>query len=93
MITKEMIASACDELALLLIQKNSDYGNSVQEQFQEYGPMSIALRTEDKLRRFKHLLKHDPKVLTESKKDTLLDMAGYALIGYLCLLEEEKESR
>lgn len=91
MITKEMIDEQCHKLALTLIQKNHDYGNSVQEQFKEYGPMSLALRIEDKLRRFKHLMKHPRKVISESIKDTLLDLAGYAIMGYICLTLEEQE--
>jgi hypothetical protein len=88
MITHERIRKACNDLAELLIAKNKDYGNSVQEQFNEYGETSLLIRLDDKLRRLKQLQKAPAKVKTESKKDTLTDTAGYAILGLLCLEDE-----
>jgi hypothetical protein len=88
MITHERIRKACNELAELLIAKNKDYGNSVQEQFNEYGETSLLIRLDDKLRRLKQLQKAPANVKTESKKDTLTDTAGYAILGLLCLEDE-----
>lgn len=92
-ITPEQIQKVCDELALTLIQKNTDYGNSFQEQFKEYGLDSVCIRLDDKLRRLKTLRTLPPKVATESRKDTLFDGAGYNILGYLCLVLEEEEKR
>lgn len=78
------IKSVCDALANLLIRKNTDYGNSFEEQFNEYGTNSIIIRLDDKIRRLKTLQSNSPKV-AESTSDTLFDIAGYALLGFLCL--------
>jgi glutaredoxin 2 len=86
-VNKDSISLACDILMNTLIDKNRDYGNSVEEQFNEYGPSSLLIRLDDKLRRLKQLQNHPQHVKTESKQDTLLDIAGYAILGYLCLEE------
>jgi hypothetical protein len=61
-------------------KKNADYGDSFGEQFQEYGELSAAIRLEDKLKRFKQLIKNPAQVKDESKIDTLLDLANYAIM-------------
>jgi hypothetical protein len=87
-ISPHTIQKACDSLAQILIQKNHDYGNSVEEQYEEYGLMSLNLRLEDKLRRLKNLSKKEQAVKEESVADTLLDSAGYALLGFIILSQE-----
>jgi hypothetical protein len=89
MITEESIRKACNHLAEILIAKNTDYGNSVEEQFKEYGETSLTIRLDDKLRRLKQLQKASANVKTESKADTLLDAAGYSILGYLCVSSRE----
>jgi hypothetical protein len=81
-VTPETIQKACDELARTLIRKNHDYGNSVEEQFWEYGDTSLHLRLEDKLRRLKQLSKHEAKV-KEKKAETWIDAAGYSVLAYI----------
>jgi hypothetical protein len=91
-VNKDNIQMQCEEIADLLIRKNNDYGNSVQEQFNEYGLTSILIRLDDKLKRLKSLLKNQQKVKDETIIDTLEDMAGYAVLGSICLqikLEEK----
>jgi hypothetical protein len=88
MINEQSIRKACNDLADLLIKKNRDYGNSVQEQFNEYGLTSILIRLDDKQRRLKTLQNQNPSVTSESRKDTLTDTAGYAILGLLCLEDE-----
>lgn len=92
MITNELIKQHTTELANTLIQKNHDYGNSVQEQFKEYGLTSILVRLDDKMRRLKNLRTLTPQVAEESLKDTLKDLSGYALLGLMCLVLEERQS-
>lgn len=89
MINEATIRKACSDLAEILVRKNSDYGNSVQEQFNEYGETSISIRLDDKLRRFKQLQHSEAKVKDESKADTLLDAAGYSILGYICVSSDE----
>ena len=70
-------------------RKNADYGNSFGETFEEYGLVSSAVRLNDKLKRFKRLIKQEAQVQDESIKDTLLDIANYAV---LTLVEMSKRA-
>lgn len=90
MINKDSITAECNALATTLIKKNHDYGNSVQDQFNEYGLTSILIRLDDKMKRLKTLRTLDPQVADESLKDTLQDLAGYSILGLLCLKQQEQ---
>jgi hypothetical protein len=84
-LNKDHIKRECEQLADILIRKNHDYGNSVQDQFNEYGLTSILIRLDDKLKRLKSLQKNEQLVQDESLIDTLTDLAGYAVLGAICL--------
>ncbi len=71
-------------------RKNADYGDSFGEQFAEYGEISAAIRLEDKLKRFKQLIKNPAQVKDESKIDTLLDLANYAVMTVIEMQEQTK---
>src|SRR5690606_27188907 len=76
------ITAIIDELRDTLIKKNYDYGNSVESTIDKRGYGSLAQRIEDKLNRFDNLiLKEEEGQVDESLEDTLLDLAGYALLG------------
>lgn len=90
-INKDTITFHGQELIDILIKKNHDYGNSVQEQFDEYGITSILIRLDDKMRRLKHLRTNDPSVTEENIKDTLKDLSGYALLGLMCVTHEDQK--
>lgn len=79
-INQQKIQEQADELATLLIRKNADYGNSFEEQFNEYGLTSVLIRLDDKMKRLKNL-QHNEAQVNESISDTLLDIAGYALLA------------
>lgn len=81
-INEETIRSACQYLAETLIQKNHDYGNSVEEQYKEYGDTSLHLRIEDKLRRVKNLTKQ-AALVPEKESETYLDAAGYSVLAFI----------
>ena len=87
-INPDNIRLACEELASTLIKKNHDYGNSVEEQYKEYGDTSLHLRLEDKLRRVKNLTKTEAQV-PEKEAETYLDAAGYSILAYILKLSEE----
>jgi hypothetical protein len=70
----------CKTLNATYRSKNQDYGDSFGEQFKEYGEISAAIRLEDKLKRFKQLINNPAQVKDESKIDTLMDMANYAIM-------------
>lgn len=78
------IRSACSELAELLVRKNHDYGDSFSQQYGKYGLMSALIRMDDKMRRLETLQQAESKAqVDESIGDTLLDLAGYALLTYV----------
>lgn len=94
-ISDKDIIDACDKLKELLLKKNADYGNSVQEQFIEYGEngwITLAIRIEDKLRRFKHLSKlGGNEKVNEKRSETCLDGAGYFILASILMdMIEEK---
>lgn len=73
----------CNELNALYRRKNHDYGDSFHKSWEEYGSVMAAIRLEDKLNRFKTLIKSDGAVNDESLRDTLIDLANYSLMTVL----------
>lgn len=69
-------------------KKNADYGDSFRKTYDEFGLTASAIRINDKTERFKKLIKQDAQVQDESIKDTLLDLANYAV---LTLMEMSKK--
>lgn len=84
----------CDYLNNLYIEKNHDYGDSVHDTFLKYGLTSFLVRMEDKLNRARTLSQKDALVHDEKIRDTLLDLANYAIISVIELdkLSEESEN-
>lgn len=78
----------CKDLHATYLSKNKDYGDSFGKQFADYGELSAAIRLEDKLQRFKQLMKNPAQVKDESKVDTLLDLANYAIMTVIELQGE-----
>ena len=75
------IQSLCGELSETLIRKNHDYGDSVHDTYMEYGPVSFLVRIADKINRIKQLSDGVvPSVGNEKLKDTVMDLAGYAIL-------------
>lgn len=70
--------------------KNADYGNSFGEQYQEHGLLSAVIRLDDKMRRLKQLNKQEAKVKNESIRDTVLDLANYAIMTVMELDKAQK---
>lgn len=63
--------------------KNHDYGNSFSKSIDEFGLVAAVVRMNDKMERLKSLAKmgsDEIKVKDESIKDTLLDLANYAVM-------------
>jgi hypothetical protein len=75
-------------------RKNYDYGNAFVGVYREEGMASFRIRLTDKLDRFKKLTKsNDQQVKDESIKDTLMDMANYALMAVICLESDDENSQ
>lgn len=72
-------------------KKNADYGDSFSKTFEEFGLTSSAIRINDKTERFKKLIKQDAQVQDESIKDTLLDLANYAVLTLMEMSKRETQ--
>lgn len=73
-------ARICKELNELYSRKNHDYGDSFHDTYVKYGLTMSAIRLGDKFQRFESLLKQENQVKDESIRDTLIDMANYAIM-------------
>lgn len=79
----------CDELNKLYERKNHDYGDSFHQTFVEEGLAMTRIRLGDKFSRFKTLSRlgcsdgSQQKVADESIRDTLMDLANYAIMTIL----------
>lgn len=79
----------CDELNKLYEKKNHDYGNSFHQTFVEEGLAMTRIRLGDKFSRFKTLSRltnsdsDEQQVTDESIRDTLMDLANYAIMTIL----------
>jgi len=93
----------CKGLNKIYEQKNHDYGDSFHDTFVEEGMAMARIRLSDKLNRFKKLTRMSedrsegflnvPMVKDESIRDTLLDLANYAIMTVMemdILAEEDK---
>ena len=71
----------CEEINDLYDRKNHDYGDSFHQTFVEEGMAMARIRLGDKFNRFKILSRGvDQKVNDESIRDTLIDLANYAIM-------------
>lgn len=80
----------CERLNQMYAAKNRDYGDSFGEGFKEYGFIMPAIRLDDKLHRFKQLIKQEAAVKDESIIDTLMDLANYAIMTIIEIEDKEK---
>ena len=81
----------CDEINELYAKKNHDYGDSFAQSFREEGMAMVSIRLGDKFNRLKALTRGgEQKVADESIRDTLIDLANYAIMTVL-EMEGEKE--
>lgn len=74
----------CKEINNLYERKNHDYGDSFHQTFVEEGMAMARIRLGDKFSRFKTLSRSgEQKVNDESIRDTLIDLANYAIMTVL----------
>ena len=77
-------ADICDEIKDLYVRKNHDYGDSFHQTFVEEGMAMARIRLGDKFNRFKTLSRQEERqVDDESIRDTLIDLANYAIMTIL----------
>ena len=71
----------CNELNALYARKNADYGDAFHISFLDEGMAMPRIRLGDKLSRFKQLTRSGVQhVKDESVRDTLIDLANYAVM-------------
>jgi len=80
----------CEDLNKIYGIKNKRYNDSFSKSYDEYGLTMSCIRLDDKLSRFKALAKNKnlDDQQDESIKDTLKDLANYAI---MTLIEIERE--
>lgn len=82
----------CNELNELYERKNRDYGDSFHKTYLEEGMAMARIRLTDKLERFKKLTREGgQEVKDESIRDTLIDMANYAIMTAMEMDREMEE--
>ena len=80
----QMHREICEEINDLYARKNHDYGDSFHQTFVEEGMAMARIRLGDKFNRFKTLSRNEEqKVNDESIRDTLIDLANYAIMTVL----------
>ncbi len=67
------------DVAMLVLEKNADYGDA----WQKHGLAGVLVRISDKALRLQNLEGKEALVVDEKVDDTLMDIAGYALLGLL----------
>ena len=82
--------SITDKMCDIYKQKNSDYGNSFSNLFKECGMTYAYGHMAEKLERVKSLMKDEAKVNGESMRDSLLDLANYAILTIMELDKTRK---
>jgi len=78
-----------EEMVTLYSQKNADYGDAFTESLDEDGLLVSKIRLKDKLKRFSQLIDNDNLVEDESMRDTLIDMANYAVMTMMWIDDNE----
>lgn len=78
--TRTDFAGVLGEMRELHDRKNHDYGDSFSKSYDEFGLVSAVVRMSDKMERLKTLCRKDALVAGESVRDTLVDLACYAVM-------------
>ena len=79
----------CLELNETYEKKNADYGNSFENSLDKHGLIAGIIRMDDKMSRLISLnSKNEQQVMDESLRDTLMDLANYAIMSVMWLDEQ-----
>lgn len=89
----DRVSKILSKLENTLASKNQDYGDSYARSVDKYGPTVTLIRLSDKFNRLENLiLNPNTKRVEESIEDTLLDLAGYAILELERRAREKKET-
>ena len=76
----------CGELNVIYERKNADYGDSFAQSLDKHGLIAAIVRLDDKMNRVINLNKADEQLVNdESVRDTLIDLANYAIMSVMWL--------
>lgn len=75
------------ELYMIFDEKDSKYGKSFEQSVKEFGLVSAVIRMSDKMNRLKNIVMDEINMddNDESTRDTLLDLANYAILSVMQL--------
>ena len=87
--TVQIHTLVCQELNETYEKKNADYGNSFENSLDKHGLIAGIVRMDDKMSRLISLnSKNEQQVMDESLRDTLMDLANYAIMSVMWLDEQ-----
>lgn len=98
MIERADYEAEIQKMVKLCLQKNSDYANSEDflknfKRSKNFGLnpfIGVLIRMEDKMSRIENIVKSGQTNVDDEKlEDSLRDLANYAIIAVLCLMEEQ----
>lgn len=78
-----------DQMYTTYVAKNHDYGNSFDKSLDKFGLVASTVRLGDKMNRIESL-QGKANMVPESIRDTLLDMANYAIMTVMWLDNQKK---
>ena len=81
----------CKDLHDLYMKKNADYGNSFADIYAKVGMPYAYGHMAEKLRRIRSLMNQPANVKGESMRDSLVDLANYAILT-IVELDAQKET-
>ena len=82
----------CGELNVTYERKNADYGDSFAQSLDKHGLIAAIVRMDDKMNRVINLYKADERLVEdESIRDTLMDLANYAIMSVMWLDTESAD--
>lgn len=88
----QQFKNICEEMLSTFERKNHDYGDSFTQTVDKFGLIASGVRMHDKLERFVTLAQKDISMkVDESMRDTLLDLANYAIMTVMYIDDEIKE--
>lgn len=79
-ITIDPHARVLQELHDTYLRKNVDYGNSFTTLYADFGLTYAVAHIAEKTARIRALLKHTANVSGETMRDSLMDLANYAIL-------------
>lgn len=88
----EQFIDITSNMAKTYAAKNHDYGNSFEQSLDKFGLVASIVRMEDKMNRIESLSKKEAEVKDESIKDTLLDLANYAIMTVMWLSKHNSKT-